>query len=192
MTKAELRVAFRQKRRALSETDWQNRSEAIAALFFAAFLPQPASALASFLPIESRKEVNTWLIIRKLWRDFPQVRVGAPVTDLKTGTLAHYALTPGTPLTLSPNGIPEPPASSSVLHPSAFDCSLIPLLAFDQAGHRVGYGGGFYDRFLADCRPDCLKIGLSLFDPIAKITDVYEQDVALNACITPGRVWRFS
>jgi 5-formyltetrahydrofolate cyclo-ligase len=79
------------------------------------------------------------------------------------------------------------------VRPAQLDAVLVPLLACDQRGHRVGYGGGFYDRFLAECRPGALFIGLSLLDaePLAEIADVLPTDVPLHACITPGGVWNF-
>ncbi|GAB3895486.1 5-formyltetrahydrofolate cyclo-ligase [Larkinella knui] len=192
MTKAELRSEFRQKRRSLSEAEWQNRCEAISNQFFTFLRSRPVSVISTFLPIENQKEVDTWLIIRRLWQDFPAVRVAAPVTDLISGTLENYEITPETAFTKSRYNIPEPPPHSSfIVHRSSFDFVLVPLLAFDQTGNRVGYGGGFYDRFLTQCRPDCLKIGLSLFDPVARIDDVFEGDIALNFCVTPDRVWAF-
>ncbi len=189
MTKVELRAAFRQKRRSLSEGEWQNRCEAISNQFFTFLSSKPVSVIGTFLPIESQKEVNTWLIIRRLWQEFPQIRVAAPVTDLETGTLENYEITPETVLIKNHYGIPEPPPTSLfAIQDSLFDIILVPLLTFDQTGNRVGYGGGFYDRFLAQCRPDCMKIGLSLFDPVDQIDDVYEGDIRINFCITPDQI----
>ncbi|MDB5241886.1 MAG: 5-formyltetrahydrofolate cyclo-ligase, partial [Spirosoma sp.] len=51
---------------------------------------------------------------------------------------------------------------------------------------------GYYDRFLAQCRPDCQKIGLSLFNPIDLIIDAEPTDIRLNACITPEQTYRFT
>jgi 5-formyltetrahydrofolate cyclo-ligase len=68
---------------------------------------------------------------------------------------------------------------------------LIPLLAFDRKGHRVGYGKGYYDRFLRTCRKDVVKIGFSYFDPVEKIEDASRYDVRLNYCITPNDIYRF-
>ncbi|GAB3268126.1 5-formyltetrahydrofolate cyclo-ligase [Larkinella harenae] len=195
MTKAELRTEFRQKRRSLPAADWQNRCLALSELFMALLQSnrwqRTVSVVSSFLPIVHQQEVDTWLIVRRLWRDFPQIRVAAPVTDLAAGTLTHYSITPTTEFTTSRYGIPEP-NSSFIIPDSSIDLVLVPLLAFDRSGNRVGYGGGFYDRFLPECRPDCLKIGLSLFDPVERIDDVFEGDVPLNGCFTPERFWTFS
>ena len=72
---------------------------------------------------------------------------------------------------------------------SKIDLVLIPLLCFDKKGYRVGYGKGYYDRFLAECRPDVMKIGLSIFEPVDEISDVDEFDVKMDYCITPNKIW---
>ncbi len=72
------------------------------------------------------------------------------------------------------------------------DIVLVPMLCFDEKGFRVGYGKGFYDKFLSLCREDCLKIGLSLFPPIQKIENVEDYDVKLDFCITPNQIYNFT
>jgi 5-formyltetrahydrofolate cyclo-ligase len=84
------------------------------------------------------------------------------------------------------------PVSNLQFPVSQIDLVLIPLLCFDKKGYRVGYGKGYYDRFLADCRPDVLKIGLSIFEPIEQIKDVDAYDIRLDFCITPNKIWQFS
>ena len=68
---------------------------------------------------------------------------------------------------------------------------LVPLLAFDLNGNRVGYGGGYYDRFLKDCN-NSIKVGLSLEDPISPIKDINEYDIKLDYCITKDTIYTFS
>jgi 5-formyltetrahydrofolate cyclo-ligase len=75
--------------------------------------------------------------------------------------------------------------------PEVLDVALIPMLCFDEAGHRVGYGKGYYDGFLHGCRPDCIKVGLNFFPPVERIDDPHGADIPLDLCITPGRVYRF-
>ncbi len=81
-------------------------------------------------------------------------------------------------------GIREPDGEQTAA-PSELDIVLVPLLAFDAQGHRVGYGKGYYDRLLAECRPDCLKIGLSAFAAEERIDDIHPLDVRLDLCLTP-------
>jgi 5-formyltetrahydrofolate cyclo-ligase len=68
---------------------------------------------------------------------------------------------------------------------------LVPLLCADPSGHRVGYGKGFYDRYLAKCRPGCLKIGLNYFAPVDQGFDADEHDIRLDACVTPELTYHF-
>ena len=67
---------------------------------------------------------------------------------------------------------------------------FVPLLAFDQKGHRVGYGKGFYDRFLKQCQNNTLKIGLSFFEPLDSLLKAQPHDINLDAVVTPqGSYW---
>ena len=91
-------------------------------------------------------------------------------------------------------GIPEPVgAPAAEVAPAALDAVLVPLLACDAHGQRVGYGGGFYDRFLAQCRPGTVFVGLNILDepPEDPLADVLPTDVALTALVTPAGMWRF-
>jgi len=193
MTKSDLRRLYRQCRRELPQADWQARCEAIARHFFAWFGAQPFqnAVVHTFLPIEKQNEVDTWPLVRGLWQT-PGVRVVASVTHPHDGTLTHHEIGPYTRLALNPYGIPEPAATGTpTVPPARLDLVLVPLLAFDRTGHRVGYGGGYYDRFLAQCRPDCVKMGLSLFEPVEQIEDTLGTDVPLDGCIAPEQRWKF-
>jgi 5-formyltetrahydrofolate cyclo-ligase len=65
-------------------------------------------------------------------------------------------------------------------------------LTLDKRGHRVGYGKGYYDRFLSKCSPRCRFIGLSHFDNLEGIiSDITSSDIKLNGCVTPNKVYRF-
>lgn len=87
-------------------------------------------------------------------------------------------------------GIVQPKAGV-ILNTEEIDVVLVPLLIFDEDGYRVGYGKGFYDRFLKLCKPDVLKIGFCLFEPEKKIEDVNGYDIPLDICVTPNRVYEF-
>lgn len=87
-------------------------------------------------------------------------------------------------------GIPEP-VGGRVVKPTDLDIILLPLVAFDLKGNRVGYGKGFYDRYLLNCRPDCLKIGISLFDPVELIVEAETHDIPLDIAICPAKMYDF-
>ena len=87
-------------------------------------------------------------------------------------------------------GIDEPIDGKQVL-PEAIDWVLLPLLAFDRRGYRVGYGKGYYDKFLKECRDDVVKIGFSFFGPVDRISNVNRHDERMDYCITPDDIYRF-
>ncbi|MCB2378392.1 5-formyltetrahydrofolate cyclo-ligase [Hymenobacter sp. BT635] len=190
MLKSELRRQMLTWRRAMSDLELVARSQQVAArLFKEAYLTR-LQTVHVFLPIQRQRELDTWCIIRRFWRDFPAVRVVVPVMQEDGLSLRHYLLTPHTELAENAWDVPEPLNAEEVA-PEELDAVLLPLLAFDEAGNRVGYGKGFYDRFLQQCRPDVLLIGLSLEEPVRHIADAWEGDVRLHCCVTPTRVWRF-
>ncbi len=197
MTKAELRQQFLTKRKALSATDIQHFSQLIAQSLVD-FLEkenhlEKINIVHIFLPIQHQNEVNTWPIIHLVWQKFPTIQVVVSITDPVGNSLTHYRLDQYTPLVENKWGIPEPVNTGQIpIESDQIDLVLIPLLIFDRTGHRVGYGGGYYDRFLAQCRPDCLKIGLSLFEPIEQIENTEPTDIRLDACVTPTNRWLFS
>ena len=67
----------------------------------------------------------------------------------------------------------------------------MPLIIVDKIGNRVGYGKGYYDRFLINCDKKVIKVGLSFFDIIEKIEDTTYNDIRLNYCITPKKIIKF-
>lgn len=142
-----------------------------------------------FIPIQRFDEPNTWPLIRSLW-ERPDVAVCTSVSDLTNHSLSHFELTPSTPLKQNKWGIEEPQNGKEVSS-SDIDRVIIPLLAYDKSGHRVGYGRGFYDRFLAECRTDVEKIGVSFFAPEEEIRDTSSLDIRLSACVTPKEVYHF-
>ena len=91
------------------------------------------------------------------------------------------------PLTVSSLGIPQPIKFKKV-YP---DILFVPIVAFDKHRNRIGYGAGFYDNFFKKCNPKILKIGLSFFEPEIKIEDTNPNDVKLDFCITPNKIFSF-
>jgi 5-formyltetrahydrofolate cyclo-ligase len=194
LTKAALRRAALPRRQALTPAEVAARSEQLSAQLFRHFPVAEWRWLHVFLPLARQNEPDTWPLIHRIWADELPVRLAAPVVQPDGISLKHYELTPATPLLTSRWGIPEPVATAATeVAPAQLDAVLVPLLACDRQGQRVGYGGGFYDRFLARCGPGTLFIGLNILDdePVAAIADVLPTDVPLHACLTPGGVWKF-
>ncbi len=191
MTKAELREIYLTKQKSLSAPEKKRNSAQIAAEFFANFNLNKINFLHCFLPIEKFNEIDTNLIFQKIWREFPQIETLAPRVNFQTGNIENLKFASETELVKNAWEIFEPTRRAAI-ETEKIDLVLIPLLCFDARGFRVGYGKGFYDRFLKNCRADCLKIGLSYFAPVEKISDVRDFDVKLNFCVTPEKVWRFS
>jgi 5-formyltetrahydrofolate cyclo-ligase len=104
--------------------------------------------------------------------------------------MQHFLWEPQTTLIKNKYGIPEP-ENGMLISPADIDLVFVPLLAFDKTGQRVGYGKGMYDRFLSECRPETITIGLSMFEPVEKITDTDSLDVPLHKVITPATVYHF-
>jgi 5-formyltetrahydrofolate cyclo-ligase len=194
VSKPTLRRAALARRQALPSAEVARRSQQLAEQLFASFPVAEWRWLHVFLPLTRKNEPDTWPLIHRLWAEELPVRLAAPVVQPDGIFLKHYELTLATPLLASRWGIPEPVADAATeVLPAQLDAVLVPLLACDRQGQRVGYGGGFYDRFLGQCQPDTLFIGLNILDeePVAKIADVLPTDVPLHACITPGGVWKF-
>jgi 5-formyltetrahydrofolate cyclo-ligase len=188
-TKRELRERFKQERLLLAKEEEDSLNNELL-LQFQQFNWSRFNYIHIFLPIKTYKEPNTALLIDWLKRNFPQIQLVIPKSDMSTLTMQHYALEEGHLLEFNKWGIEEPTSGKTVLA-EQLDLVLLPLLAFDRMGNRVGYGKGFYDRFLSVCRPDCLKVGLSLFEPVDLIDDINPLDVPLDYCITPNTIWEF-
>ena len=140
-----------------------------------------------FLSISKNKEIDTTPILSILQGKDKNVVVPKIIGD---GLLQNYLLTDSTVIKENHLGIPEP--ENGLLVPEhTLDVVFVPLLAFDLLGNRVGYGGGYYDRLLQKCRSETIKVGLSLFEPLHRIKDVYKNDVQLNYAVTPEKIYSF-
>jgi 5-formyltetrahydrofolate cyclo-ligase len=148
------------------------------------------NVLHCFIAIEQFGEIDTRPIFQRVWSGFPAVETVVPRIDRESDELESLRYGPDTELRHNRWQIGEPMHSDRV-EPADVDIVLVPLLCFDRSGHRVGYGKGYYDRFLARCRPDCQKVGLSMFPPIDVISDSHEGDVRLDQCVMPTEIISF-
>lgn len=187
MNKQELRELYKEKRKGLSPGELGSYSSAIVELALSTFQMEQ-KVVSLFLPIERQKEINTYSMWEKITGFGSQVAV--PVMNAQKGDLKHILLLSHGQLAVNEIGVPEP-QHGKVIAAHKIDVVFVPLLCFDTNGHRVGYGGGFYDRFLKKCNPQCKFIGLSVFPPVDKIDDILHSDIKLHVVITPEKVYRF-
>ena len=140
-----------------------------------------------YLSNEINNEAETGEIINLLFKKHKRVFV----PKIQGSNLINIEIDNSTKYSLNYLGIKEP-ISSNQKDTNLLEVIFVPLLVFDKLGHRVGYGGGYYDKFLGNIKDDILKIGLSLFEPIDKIQDIEKHDISLDYTITPKRVYDFT
>lgn len=189
MTKLELREIYSAKRKELTTAECAKLSLQLYHLFFSSIDLSFIKVLHTYLAIEKNNEPDTWMIIDRIRREYPHIRISIPRIS-NEGGLENFYFEGLHQLKNNSLGIPEPQQGSPT-PTEKIDVVIVPLLAFDQQGHRVGYGKGYYDRFLSQCRKTCSKNGLSFFDPTTDIEDIDSHDIRLDRCLTPQRVWTF-
>lgn len=142
MDKKELRDYIRRHKRAMTQEQIEEKSSRLAELFYASELYKQAESVYGYLPYN--QEVRTTPMLEQALRDGKRVAVPKVVGD----TMIFVWMDDLTAVEKGYSGIPEPVSVTPVADdPTAL--VLMPGLAFDPAGHRCGYGGGFYDKFLA-------------------------------------------
>jgi 5-formyltetrahydrofolate cyclo-ligase len=187
MLKKTLRTKYKALRSQLSKIEIEEKSLAIANEILK--LPiWEKTYFHIFLPITEHKEVDTEFILHLLAGKDKEIVVSK--SDFESRNMTHFLLTDNTRIKKNEYNIPEPVDGLEV-PATKIDVVFVPLLAFDKKGYRVGYGKGFYDKFLSECKPETIKIGLSFFEPEELISDVFEGDVTLNYCVCPSEVYAF-
>jgi len=140
-----------------------------------------------FLSILIKKEIDTSPLLSVIMGKDKQAIIPR---IMESKRLEHVLLTDQIVLKNNLLGIPEP-QNGIIISPKIIDVVFIPLYIFDSKGNRIGYGGGYYDRFLKECKKDTIKIGLSLFDPVKNIKDLSDFDVKLDYAVTPETIFSF-
>ena len=190
MRKSKLRKIYLSKHTALSRKVRAEKSHRIKDRIFAEFDLRSINVLHFFNPIEVKMEVDVGLIMDGVWDDYPQIRTISSRVNFDANKLEHLDVGPGSTLKTNHWGRPEP-VGDRLVKEKSLDMVLVPLLCFDHAGNRIGYGKGFYDVFLTKCRKDCVKVGLSFFEPVENIDDVEDHDVPVDFGVTPQKLWVF-
>lgn len=186
----DIRTHVRHLRRALTAEQQQEAAVQAAdkALNFAPV--QQARKIALFLSFDG--ELNTRPLIAKLWQHKQQVYL--PVLHpFAKGQLLFFRYEATTTLTPNKLRIPEPPLDIRNLATlSELDVVMVPLVAFDRQGQRLGMGGGFYDRTLQNWQQhNFLPVGLAHDCQEVDDLPVADWDVPLPAMITPSKIWQW-
>lgn len=189
MLKKEARKLFIGKRNDITDAQKMKWDDLILIRFQTVQLPFLHNVM-SFYCIEEKKEVNSFILTDYLLFRNPSMQVSYPRMNVENNTMDAVIAPADSGFAENEFGITEP-IGNEIIPADEIDLVLVPLLAIDKKGHRVGYGKGYYDRFLKDCKTDCIKVGVSYFQPIDNIDDAAEFDVPLDFCITPERIYVF-
>jgi 5-formyltetrahydrofolate cyclo-ligase len=184
-SKADLRTAALARRDALSDEQRAAAAQIIATRGLPIEIKRGA-VVAGYSPI--RSEIDPVGLMRTLAAI--GARLALPAVMMRGKSLAFRAWSPGDRLTLGPLGILEPSPAAAELVP---DIVLVPLAAFDRAGHRIGYGAGHYDFALAHLRKakTIAAIGLAFAVQEIKAVPMQPHDVALDYVLTEKHAFDF-
>ena len=188
-TKTELRQAYRQLRKQLSGDELNDLSQKIAKQV-GNWLEGQESLMQFhlFFPIAKFNEVNTFYLqqlLEQRGKTLYTSQVNREEDRLDTLLLPAEAA-----FFLDEWGIPVPQESLRV-PTTKIQVVFVPLLAYDSSGHRLGFGKGFYDRFLSSLDQSVIKVGLSFF-PAEEAIPTEPHDVPLDYCITPEQILKFN
>lgn len=189
MTKDQLRTVYKEKRAAIPVAHRAKLEDLILIQFQKLDIEIP-SLIMTYAVLEKMNEFDPEPITDYCYFKNPRQVLFYPVIHPTSNVMQSIVVKDDTMFELNRFGIPEP-VDGLPMFPEEIDLVLIPLLAYDKKGHRVGYGKGYYDRFLKECKDDCIKIGFSFFEPEEGIQGVNRNDVKLDYCITPERIYSF-
>ncbi len=194
MLKAAIRQQALALRKNLSDEKWLSINLAIQKNLLDFLHDFPAGTrILSFRAFADKREIDLSATHEKLTKTPFEFQLGFPRANPVDTSLQTYLTNEHSQFEQSRWGIWEPePSSSQEMQAKDWDVVLVPLLAIDQNGHRVGYGKGFYDRFLAETKSDCLSLGISMSMPIEAISDLHVYDIPLDMAISPEGIHRFN
>lgn len=191
MKKKDIRHYYKEKRCQLTASQKMKMDDLMLIQFQKASIEVPC-LIMTYAPIETLNEFDPQTITDYCYFKNPNQQLLYPVmVDVDDrNTILPVLINEETMFKKNQFGMEEPTNGMEV-SPDDIDMIIVPLLGFDTKGYRVGYGKGFYDRFLRLCRKDCIKVGFSYFEPVKVIEDVNQFDVKLDYCITHEKFYIF-
>lgn len=188
MKKQILREIYLKKRMALTQDEKKNLEEKIT-VKFNNYLFKKSKNILLYHPIEEKKEPDVPQII-SLFIQKNKCNIFFPLIDTSNFTMQVIAVNKKTTFIKNKWGINEP-FPIILKDPKKIDMVIIPLLIFDLNGFRVGYGKGYYDRFLEKNKHIKYKVGIGFFEAVEKIEDFEKFDIPLTHCFTPYTIYEF-
>jgi 5-formyltetrahydrofolate cyclo-ligase len=189
MLKKELRSEYLEKRSSLDNDTVRELHENIVDRFAELRLPA-IHYLLSYYPVTTQNEFDVTACEEVVRAKNPSLKVAWPKIGVDLATMEARLVERERMFVKNRFNILEP-LDGEFIEPVRIDLIFVPLIAVDKRGFRVGYGKGYYDRFLQLCRPDAMKIGFSYFEPVDSVEDIHQFDVPLTLCISPSRVYEF-
>ena len=181
--KAQLRAEMKARRAELSATE--HAQQAAQAAHALCTLPQWQAARVVCLYASFKHELGTQDLLQRALDEGKSLVLPRARPD---GTLSLHQVTDLRALASSHLGILEPAADAPVCLVATVDLFLVPGLAFDAEGHRLGYGAGFYDRLLTQARPNAFTIGYGFAFQVCPEVPTEAHDQRLQAILTPTGV----
>ncbi len=186
MNKDELRKQYSQKRKELTPEEISAYSDAIFHQLSKINIWESNNYM-TYYPIENKNEVNTQELISELWKQKKKVFL----PKIEGEEMVAISYTPNSILEKNNLNIEEP-LNGTLIEPNKIEVFFIPMLICDQYGNRVGYGKGYYDKYLHRASTQALKIGLNFFPPIQEKIENATHDIPLDYCVTPNEVLSFT
>ncbi len=188
--KKEIRTKLLAARNALSSNDRKAMSEDIAHHFISLIAENHVNCIFCYAHYQS--EVETLDLIKKIIKE--KITVCVPYVLSTTGDMCAVKINdPQKDLVKGYKGIPEPyppMVSSSMVDPELIDIAIVPGAAFDYIGRRIGYGGGYYDRFFKLKAPNVKKVGFAFNMQIIPKVPTEFHDVSMEMVITNEKIYK--
>ena len=186
MDKAALRRELVRQR--LNLPDRLQRADALQQVMRFWLVERPDTVIGAYWPIKGEFDplpaLHRWKEDGELQGTPQRRRIGLPVIDKVRKTLRFHAWYPGCPMEEDAYGIPKP-KDTEILTPTLL---FVPCVGYGAGGYRLGYGGGFYDRTLAELQPKPFTVGLGFIESFVEDFEPEAHDQPLEAILNDAGV----
>lgn len=187
MDKNTLRKVYLEKRKFLSEAEYERRNQLLYHRLIEFQEAHNFKSIHTYIPIKKNKEPDIFPFVQYLWSKKPEVDVVTAISDLKSPILNHVQIKENTTFLENKWGIPEPQGCDSYAIEN-IECVLVPMVVGGKNGHRIGYGKGYYDRFLQKCKRSTQFVGITLGPLLEGDVFVGQFDIPMHKMVTPFEV----